>query len=177
MATPPDSVAPFTGTLLYPRDALISLARTILHAKMEHHEQLRDKAKEADDEAEVEDQDYNIIDVDQCIINVDGPNYRAQAERDDPEKEWDDITLRHFEDPQALEKELLKMDGKSEYVYKEAIQLRRDTREKPPARDPKWEKEDALLDFLQFLTLPGHGHLFLPGDMGMPVVLSHQLRR
>lgn len=45
-------------------------------------------------------------------------------------------------------------------VIEEAITLRKSRRGEPPSDDPSWSKEDALLDFIQFLAKPNHAGLF-----------------
>lgn len=108
-----DAPAPYTGTLRYPLDALITLARSILKAKEDHHIALREAADAANDEDEELEQTYDLIDVDQCIFAVDGQRWKARTEEMVPGQVWDPLTLQSFEDPRGSEKGLFKMYGKS----------------------------------------------------------------
>jgi hypothetical protein len=47
-------------------------------------------------------------------------------------------------------------------VMNAAVKLRKETRGDPPSEDPQWLKEDALLDFLLFLSKGSHRGLFAP---------------
>jgi hypothetical protein len=47
--------------------------------------------------------------------------------------------------------------------------LRKETRGDAPESDPGWEKEDALLDFLMFLTKWNHAGLFEPVGEWLPL--------
>ena len=113
-----DAPAPYTGTLRYPLDALITLARSIVKAKEDHHIALRDAANAANDEDEVTEQSYELDDVGHCIYAVDGQRWKAHAisEGRVPGKGWDSLALQHFEDPRASEKGLFRMYGKAGQV-------------------------------------------------------------
>ena len=113
-----DAPAPYTGTLRYPLDALITLARSIVKAKEDHHIALRDAANAANDEDEESEQSYDLDDVDHCIYAVDGQRWKARAisEGRVPGKGWDSLALQHFEDPRASEKGLFRMYGKAARV-------------------------------------------------------------
>jgi len=147
-----DAPGPYTGTLRYPLDALITLARSILKAKEDHHIALRDAADAAENEDEELEQSYCVADVRLCVFALDGKRWKAAVEEMQPEKKWDSLTLQHFEDPRASEKALFTLDGKVARIIRGAIQYRKDTRGEAPSDDPRWSKEDGLLDLLQLIT-------------------------
>jgi len=157
-----DAPAPYTGTLRYPLDALITLARSIVKAKEDHHIALRDAANATNDEDKELEQSYDLDDVGHCVFAVDGQRWKARAEERIPGQEWDSLTSQHFEDPRASEQGLFRMYGKGARIIKEAIQLRKDTRGDAPSDDPRWCKEDALLDLLEVITK--HKDLLTPSE-------------
>ena len=111
-----DAPAPYTGTLRYPLDALITLARSILKAKEDHHIALRDAADAAGNEDEELEQTHDLDDIGHCVFAVDGQRWKARAEEREPGQEWDPLTLQRFEDPRASEKGLFTMYGKAARV-------------------------------------------------------------
>ena len=111
-----DAPAPYTGTLRYPLDALITLARSILKAKEDHHTALRHAANAAKNEDEELEQTYDLDDVGHCVFAVDGQRWKARAEERVPGQEWDPPTLQRFDDPRASEKGLFTIYGKGARV-------------------------------------------------------------
>ena len=111
-----DLPAPYTGTLRYPLEALITLARTIIKAQEDHHVALRAAAEAAEDEDEELEQSEIIVDISQAAFALDGARWKADAEVVNPGMEWDANSLKHFEDPRGAEKALFKLSIKAQQV-------------------------------------------------------------
>lgn len=150
------TIAPMTGTVHYPIDDLIALAKLIIKDLRAYHISLRDAADDIDDEDTSVEEGYIISYIYSILIQVEPPP---------PPTSQEDVTefeRRWREDPRSPERDLLSIGsmGNSEWVIKEAVTRRRSTRGTPPADDSDWRKEDALLDFIQFLAKPNHAGLF-----------------
>lgn len=113
---PVDPPAPYTGTLRYPLEALITLARTIIKAQEDHHIALRAAAEAAEDEDEEEEQSQIMFDISQASSALDGTRWKANAEAVRPGIKWDPNSLRHFEDPRGAEKALFRLSVKAREV-------------------------------------------------------------
>ena len=76
------------------------------------------------------------------------------------------VDYRGIDDPKQPERALLSVGihRKANYLFVYAVKLRKETRGQPVASNGgNWDSEDALLDFLVFLSLPEHKDLFAVG--------------
>jgi hypothetical protein len=98
----PTPIAPWTGTLRYPVDELLSLAKAIIKDVQAHHTALQDAADSADDDTTVADEGDNLIDINNALFQVEPP----------PLSEGEDATevyRRWVEDPRSPERGLLRL--------------------------------------------------------------------
>jgi hypothetical protein len=106
---PIEPAAPYTRTLRYPLDVLLSLARSLVASVQSHHRELFDTASATDnDDASAEEAD-NLMDVDSLLYAIDQPRYRARIEKDSLGMVWTEIDLQDVHDPSYAESGLLKI--------------------------------------------------------------------
>ncbi|TDL15483.1 hypothetical protein BD410DRAFT_108524 [Rickenella mellea] len=161
---PMEPVAPYTGTIQYPLNALLLLARSIVKDLEQHHRTQLDAARAVNNEDEEADALDNLMDVDQTMFAIDRVAWRARVELDDPGHKWSDKEFQEFNDISVAEDGLLTLGRvpKSAWVLGQATERRKAHRGSPPESDPIWSKEDALIDFLMFLTNYNVAGLFSP---------------
>ncbi|KIK02496.1 hypothetical protein K443DRAFT_677574, partial [Laccaria amethystina LaAM-08-1] len=154
--------APLTATLRYPFDHLITLARLILVDYHAHLKAQETAADEAGDEDEVCNAYNNLSDVNEITWLLDRERWMKEDEPKGPypESVGNEWKVEALKDPRHAEKELLTMgwNHKAEYVIPDAVKLRKEKRGVPP--EGSWKNEDALLDFLVFLSKHDHSGLF-----------------
>ncbi|TDL22390.1 hypothetical protein BD410DRAFT_748639 [Rickenella mellea] len=162
--SPLEPVAPYSGTLRYPAAALLDLARSITRDLERHHRALLDAASEADNDDDYAEEVDNVVDLDGVMFTFDLLRYKARMETDNPNCKWEERHIQDFNDPNIGERGLITMGkaAKVEWVMGRAIARRKEVRGPPPASDPSWKNEDALLDFLEFLSRANHVGLFYP---------------
>ena len=111
----------YTGTLRYPLDALLTVARSILKAQKDHYGALRKAADDANDEDEELEQSYNFMDVNACVWRLDQKKSKADVEKNVPGVEWEPHELEYFEDPRGSEKGLFRLSRfewvNSKYIF------------------------------------------------------------
>ena len=110
MSSTPTSVAPLDGVICYPHSALITLVRSILKAKEEHHSALRKAADEKRDEDEEEEKIDILQDIDRLVFNLDSARWKADFEEINPYKVWNAGALRHFADANGAERAIFGME-------------------------------------------------------------------
>jgi len=154
-----EPIAPLTGTVHYPLDALLALAKLIIKDVHAHHTALRDAADDVDDEDTSAEEGYNIAHIYTALIQVD-PHLPPSMN----DEEVTEAARRWVEDPRSAERGLLELGlvGTIGWVIDEAVARRKSMRGAPPPDDPSWSTEDALLDLIQFLSKSNHAGLFAP---------------
>ena len=160
----PDRFA-LTATLRYPFDHLIALARLILVDYKAHLKAQETAADEAGNDDEFYEAFNNLGDIEEITWLLDREGWMKEDEAKGPGysafvgEKWEVEALK---DPKHAEKGLLTMgwNHKAEYVIPDAVALRKEKRGVPP--EGSWKNEDALLDFLVFLSKHDHRGLFLP---------------
>ncbi|KIM44959.1 hypothetical protein M413DRAFT_9170 [Hebeloma cylindrosporum] len=159
------SLLPKSGTLQYPATQLVALARLILTQYQSHLQAEGDARIESDDDKDDNDTDTFLIldDLHELNLLVNLPRHiemenLRRVEKMDP-SEYSDI-----DDPKQPERALLNVgiNRKANYLFVDAVKFRKETRGQP-SNDGNWDSEDALLDFLVFLSQPEHKDLFSVG--------------
>ncbi|KAG5644144.1 hypothetical protein DXG03_009038 [Asterophora parasitica] len=135
---------PLVGTPNYPRDAVMSLARVII------------KTLETEEKMDAfDDSDHIAISKVHALIQTVW-HFRTS-----------NLEPKHYNNEGC---EQLLLDSGSVYLnmprmMDEAIKLRREVRGSAPPEDERWRKEDALLDFLWFVSRDGqHGFFKVAED-------------
>jgi hypothetical protein len=149
--------APLNGTLRYPATALVTLTRRIITQYEKHLDWVESTAEDPDSD-ERWDAIHEAPDIDSIYWNIDRERWtKIQQARG---KKIPSEDLVGFDDPKLAEGNLL-IIGRLRHsdIFQKAIKLRRDTRGQPEA-GKDWSNEDALLDFLQFLSITEHAGLF-----------------
>ncbi|PPQ66312.1 hypothetical protein CVT26_011143 [Gymnopilus dilepis] len=160
--------APLTGTLRYPLDSLISLGRLILVDYQAHLKAQETTANAADNDEAMWEATDSLNDVSEITWLLDRHRWKEEQEKarggSFPEYTENKEAMEDLNDPRQTEKSLLIMGGnhKAEYVIPAAIKLRREKRGEAP--EGSWKNEDALLDFLEFLSKNNHACLFRATD-------------
>jgi hypothetical protein len=152
--------APLTGTLRYPATDLVELARLILTQYKTH---LQSKEKAAD-EAGDEDASWEAVHSQEDIHEINWLIDRKRWKEDEEVRRGKKVPpgeLQGLDDPKQPERCLLIIGAnhKASFVYADAVKLRKETRGSPSAGSD-WSNEDALLDFLVFLSAREHRGLF-----------------
>ena len=96
----PPPIAPLTGTLRYPLNELLSLAKTIIKDVQTHHRAIADSADAADDDTTLADEWANLVDINSALFQVEPP----PSQDDDTE-----VYRRWVEDPRSPERGLLRL--------------------------------------------------------------------
>src|ERR1700683_3327132 len=102
MATFSAPIAPFTGTLRYPLDEILSLAKTIIKDGQAHHRASANEADAVDDDTTVADEWANLVDINNALIQVEPPPLSQDNDHTEHYRRW-------VEDPRSPERGLLEL--------------------------------------------------------------------
>lgn len=158
------SLLPKSGTLQYPATQLVALARLILTQYESHLKVEFDAYNESDnDDATTCDAGLILDDIHLLNYLVNLPRYVGMEELRRGEK-MNPVDYHGIDDPKQPERALLNVgiQRKANYLFVDAVKLRKETRGQP-SNGGNWDSEDALLDFLVFLSQPEHKDLFAVG--------------
>jgi hypothetical protein len=97
-----EPIAPLTGIVRYPLDALLTLAKLIIKDVHAHHNGLRIAADDANDEDTSLEEGYNVANVYTALLQVEPllPSWLDEKDVTEVERRW-------VEDPRSAEKGLL----------------------------------------------------------------------
>ena len=108
LAPPIVPLAPYTSTIRYPLQALLTLARSIINDLYDHHQALREAALEAENEDEEAEEVDNLGDIQHSLHSFDLKRWKAiREEVNDGDYEWDATDHARFNDPSLPEESLL----------------------------------------------------------------------
>jgi hypothetical protein len=152
-----------SGTLQYPATQLVALARLILTQYESHLQVEFDAHNESDDDDATCDAGLILDDIHDLNYFVNLPRH-VEMEELSYSKKINPADYPGLDDPKQPERALLNVGihRKADYLFVDAIKLRKETRGQP-SNGGNWDSEDALLDFLVFLSQPEHKDLFAVG--------------
>ncbi|KAF5380201.1 hypothetical protein D9615_006176 [Tricholomella constricta] len=158
MTTTPQPVAPLVGTLRYPRDALLTLARQIVRDYEKDTTAKLHATKDDDLEGELSD---NLGAIWLTRTKIDPAKWHEELEKRSPGSKASPAEIKQFErESEQCLLDLGAMRYSNQWVMEEAIKRRKAVRGKAPPTDAAWKKEDALLDLLFFFSRESHQGLF-----------------
>jgi len=154
------SLLPKSGTLQYPATQLVALARLILTQYESHLKVEFDAYNESNDDDATCDAGLILDDIHMLNYLVNLPRYVEMEELRRGEK-MNPVDYHGIDYPKQPERALLNVgiQRKANYLFVDAVKLRKETR-REPSSGGNWDSEDALLDFLVFLSQPKHKDLF-----------------